>query len=100
MGDRRTVLSLGEGSTMAGRRHVLNRTRVISLLITVIVIAAEVPLAVLAFRDRVLWAYGLFELLLAVLVTSMAMAVIGDDDEPPRPGGGYQGDGGAGLGGL
>ncbi|POX56548.1 hypothetical protein C3489_03895 [Streptomyces sp. Ru71] len=78
--------------------RALARTRVIGALVTLALAVAEIPLAALAFREHKLWAYGLFELLLVAGVVSLAMTVLGDDDDPPGPGGDYQGDGGVGLG--
>jgi hypothetical protein len=40
-------------------------------------------MGILAFRDHVFGAYGLFGFLIAVLITGISMSVIGDDDEPP-----------------
>ncbi|MGR6968278.1 hypothetical protein ACU639_01475 [Streptomyces cynarae] len=83
---------------MAGKRRILDRNRLIGLLITVPVMGFEIPLAALAFRDHVIWAYGLFELLLCVLLFSTAMLIMGDHFE--ESGGDTKGDGGVGLGGL
>ena len=83
---------------MDGKRRILDETRVIGLLITVSVIGAEIPLATVAFRDHVLWAYGLFELLLGVLIFGVAMLIMGDHFE--EPGGETSGNDGIGLGGL
>ncbi|MGW5606415.1 hypothetical protein ACWEWI_10050 [Streptomyces sp. NPDC003753] len=83
---------------MAGIRRILDRTRLIGLLITAPAIAIEIPLTAVAFRGHVLWAYGLFELLLCVLVLGIAMLVMGDHFE--ESGGDTKGDDGVGLGGL
>jgi uncharacterized membrane-anchored protein len=83
---------------MAGKRRILHGIRLIGLLITAPAIAIEIPLAAVAFRDHVLWAYGLFELLLCVLVFGIAMLIMGDHFE--QFGGDTKGDDGAGLGGL
>lgn len=83
---------------MAGRRRVLDRNRVVGLLITGPAIAGEIPLGALAFRDHVLWAYALFELLLGVLLFSTSMVIMGRHFE--ESGGDTKGDDGVGLGGL
>ncbi|MEV6740772.1 hypothetical protein AB0N14_29025 [Streptomyces sp. NPDC051104] len=86
------------GGVTVSKLRILDRTRLIGLLITVPVVAIDIPLAAPAFRDHVLWAYGLFELLFCVPLASIAMLIMGDHFE--EPGGDTKGDDEAGLGGL
>ncbi|WP_159765304.1 hypothetical protein [Streptomyces sp. HM190] len=83
---------------MTGQRRMANTNRVIGLLMTVSTIVAAIPLGALAFADHVLWAYGLFELLLGVLIFGVAMLIMGERFE--ETGGETSGNDGVGLGGL
>ncbi|MDC2947385.1 hypothetical protein [Streptomyces heilongjiangensis] len=82
---------------MTGKRRMANKNRVIGLLMTVSTIVAAIPLGALAFADHVLWAYGLFELLLGVLIFGVAMLIMGERFE--ETGGETSGNDGVGLGG-
>jgi hypothetical protein len=84
--------------TGKNRIRILSKNRVIGLLMTVSTIVAAIPLGVLAFADHALWAYGLFELLLGVLIFGVAMLIMGDHFE--ESGGEPSGNDGVGLGGL
>ncbi|QTE03148.1 hypothetical protein [Streptomyces cyanogenus] len=80
---------------MGSGRTRLDRRRVIGLLIAVVAVALEIPVSLLVFRDHLIWAYPLFQILLMAPIISLLVAFT-DDDDPPGPS--YQGDGGIGLG--